>query len=267
MGESPPPAGVTSRRATQIPPGGATYPLALRDAGTCTRLAGIVRTMKSAWIAGASGLVGSQLLALLLEDTQFGAIVSLGRKRLDVANPKLEQRLVDFTRLELDAVASPEVAFCALGTTIAKAGSQQAFRAIDHDAVLAFARCALAAGARCFALVSALGADPASRIFYNRVKGETEADLRSLGFASLVIAQPSLLLGDRAESRPTERAMIVTSRLLAGLLKPFASRPIEAQVVARALLAIARDPQPGTRIYLSGELQSLGRAEHPRPAL
>jgi uncharacterized protein YbjT (DUF2867 family) len=214
--------------------------------------------MKTAWITGASGLVGSQLLALLLEDAQFGAVVSLGRKQIEISSPKLVQRVVAFTALDVEGLAAPEVAFCALGTTIGKAGSQQAFRAIDHDAVLTFATAALAAGAHCFALVSSLGADPQSRIFYNRVKGETEADLRALGFESLVIAQPSLLLGDRVESRPAERAMIVASRVLGGVLTPFASRPIEARVVARALLAIAHDPKPGARAYPSGELQRLG---------
>jgi len=214
--------------------------------------------MKTAWLAGASGLVGSQLLALLLEDPEFGAVVSLGRRRLELESPKLTQQVVDFSALSSAGLAAPRVAFCALGTTIGKAGSQEAFRAVDHDAVLEFAKAAFAAGATCFALVSSLGADPRSRIFYNRVKGETEADLRALGFPSLVIAQPSLLLGDRSESRPTERALIVASRFLGGLLKPFASRPIEATVVARALLTIAHDPPPGATTYRSGELQRLG---------
>ncbi|MEI9952175.1 MAG: oxidoreductase [Pseudomonadota bacterium] len=214
--------------------------------------------MKTAWIAGASGLVGSQLLALLLADAEFGTVVSLGRKRLEVASPKLVQRAVDFASLDVQELAPPEVAFCALGTTIDKAGSQQAFRAVDHDAVLAFAQAALAAGARGFVLVSGLGADPRSSIFYNRVKGETEADLRALGFASLAIAQPSLLLGERAESRPKERAFAAVSRFLGGALKPFGWRPIEGQVVARALVTIAHDPPTGAQTYPSGQLQSLG---------
>jgi len=198
------------------------------------------------------------LLALLLDDPEYGAVVSLGRKQLDVASPKLVQRVVDFSALDASGLAAPEVAFCALGTTIGKAGSQQAFRAVDHDAVLEFAKAALAMGARRFATVSALGADPRSRIFYNRVKGETEADLRALGFASLIIAQPSLLLGDRVESRPTERALVVASRFLGGVLKPFAARPIEAEVVARAVLSIAHDSEPGTRTFPNAELQRLG---------
>jgi uncharacterized protein YbjT (DUF2867 family) len=214
--------------------------------------------MKTAWIAGASGLVGSQLLGMLLEDVEFGSVISLGRRQLDLANPKLVQHTVDFASLDVQGLPAPEVAFCALGTTIGKAGSQQAFRAVDHDAVLAFATAALTAGARRFVLVSSLGANPSSRIFYNRVKGETEADLRTLGFASLAIAQPSLLLGDRVESRPGERALVVASRFLGGVLRPLASRPIEAQVVARALLVIANDPPTGAQTYPSGQLQRLG---------
>jgi len=185
-------------------------------------------------------------------------VVSLGRKRLDVESPKLMQRVVDFSALDVAGLAAPEVAFCSLGTTIAKAGSQEAFRAVDYDAVLAFARAALAEGARCFVLVSSVGADARSSIFYSRVKGETETALRALGFASLLIAQPSLLLGDRVESRPGERALVIASRFLGAVLKPFAARPIEAHVVAKALLAIAHEPGAGPRTYPSAELQRLG---------
>jgi len=216
--------------------------------------------MKTAWVAGASGLVGSKLLTRLLDDSRTEVVVSLGRRPLEVSSPKLVQRRVDFAALDVTGLPTPDVAFCTLGTTIGKAGSQQAFRAVDHDAVLAFARAARAAGAPTFLIVTALGADPTSSVFYNRVKGETEADLRTLAFPSLAILQPSLLLGDRTESRPAERAAIVASRLLAPLLKPFASRPIEADTVARALVVLAHAPKPGTTVYPSGELQTLGAA-------
>jgi uncharacterized protein YbjT (DUF2867 family) len=214
--------------------------------------------MKTAWIAGASGLIGSRLLTRLLDDPAAQVVVSLGRRPLDVPSPKLVQRSVDFAALDVTGLPPPDVAFCTLGTTIGKAGSQAAFRAIDHDAVLAFAKAAHTAGAPTFLVVTALGADPTSSVFYNRVKGETEADLRQLGFASLAILQPSLLLGDRTESRPAERAAIVASRFLAPLLKPFAARPIEADVVARALISLAHAPKPGTTVYPSGELHRIG---------
>jgi uncharacterized protein YbjT (DUF2867 family) len=217
--------------------------------------------MTTAWIAGATGLVGSKLLARLLDDSAVAQLVSLGRSRVDVTSSKLLQRHVDFAALDVAGLPAPNLAFCALGTTIGKAGSQQAFRAVDHDAVLSFAKAALAAGAKTFLLVSALGANAGSSVFYNRVKGETETDLRALGFASLVIAQPSLLLGDRVESRPAERVAVVASRFLAPLLKPFASRPIEADAVARALVAAAHQPPSGTTVYHSGALQTLGAAD------
>jgi uncharacterized protein YbjT (DUF2867 family) len=215
--------------------------------------------MKTVWIAGASGLVGSRLLAHLLLHPATEVVVSFGRRQLAVDSPKLVQRQVDFGDLSSDGLPRPDVAFCTLGTTIAKAGSQAAFRAVDHDAVLTFAQAALGAGARRFLVVTALGGSPSSSVFYNRVKGEVEAKLSQLGFESLAIAQPSLLLGDRAESRPAERAAIVASRLFAPLLKPFASRPIEADVVARALVTLAEHPKPGTTRYPSSELQALGQ--------
>lgn len=214
--------------------------------------------MKIAWVAGASGLIGSKLLPRLLADPAFSKVVSLGRRPVEVQSPQLEQHRVDFGALDVTGLPAPDVAFCALGTTIGKAGSQAAFRAVDHDAVIAFARAAHTAGASTFIIVTALGADPQSRVFYNRVKGETENDLRKLGFASLAIAQPSLLLGDRTESRPTERATIVASRIFAPLLKPFAWRPIEADTVARALVYVAHSPKPGSTVYSSGDLQTLG---------
>ncbi len=128
------------------------------------------------------------MLALLLADAEFGTVVSLGRKRLEVASPKLVQRAVDFASLDVQELAPPEVAFCALGTTIAKAGSQQAFRAVDHDAVLAFRAGRAGCGsARLRAREWAWAQIRGRAFFTNRVKGETEADLRALGFSSLAI--------------------------------------------------------------------------------
>lgn len=214
---------------------------------------------RSAWLAGASGLIGGELLRLLLADPGYSTVVSLGRRPLDSKHDRLVQRSVDFASLDVSGLPAPDVAFCTLGTTIKKAGSQAAFRAVDHDAVLAFARAAHAAGARTFVVVTALGASAQSSVFYNRVKGETEAALRAVGFPSLAIAQPSLLLGERAEARLGESIAISASRLFSGVLKPFAWRPIEASAVARALVAIARQPPSGTTLYPSGALQTLGK--------
>jgi uncharacterized protein YbjT (DUF2867 family) len=210
-----------------------------------------------AWIAGASGLVGGHALDALLEDPRFTTVVSLVRRSSGRAHPRLIERAVDFAALSAEDLAglpAPNVGLCALGTTIARAGSKDAFRAVDHDAVLAFARAVRDRGARAFVIVTALGASVDSMIFYNRVKGEAEQALRAMQWPSLAIVQPSLLLGDRAESRPGERVAIVLSRALRPLLAPFAGRPVEARDVGLALVSLAREPAPGTRVVPSAEL-------------
>jgi len=214
---------------------------------------------RTALVAGASGLVGGYLLDALLEAPQYREVHSLGRRPLPKQHPKLVQHTVDFARLGGETLPPAQEAFCCLGTTIKKAGSQESFRAVDHDAVLAFASAAKKAGVQRFLVVTALGSDARSRVFYNRVKGETEEALKAMGFESLVILQPSLLLGERAESRPGERAAIIASRVLAPLLRPLASRPIEARTVARAMVALAHAAPQGVRVAPSGELQQLGR--------
>ncbi|WP_375771571.1 oxidoreductase [Archangium gephyra] len=214
---------------------------------------------RTALVAGASGLVGGFLLDALLEAPQYREVHSLGRRPLPRQHPKLVQHTVDFARLGGEALPPAQEAFCCLGTTIKKAGSQEAFRAVDHDAVLAFASASKKAGVQRFLVVTALGSDASSRVFYNRVKGETEEALKAMGFESLVILQPSLLLGERAESRPGERVAIIASRVLAPLLRPLASRPIEARTVARAMAALAQAAPQGVRVVPSGELQQLGR--------
>ncbi len=206
------------------------------------------------WLAGASGLVGGFALDLALSDAAFGTVVSFGRRPSGRASDKLIERAVDFAAFDAGDAPAPRAAVCALGTTIKKAGSREAFRAVDFDAVMAFAKGARAAGAECFALVSALGADAQSMVFYNQVKGECEDALRSMGWPSLVLAQPSLLLGDRAESRPGERVAIVLSRAVAPLLKPFGGRPIEASAVAKAVIDAAKERPAGVKVLSSGEM-------------
>jgi uncharacterized protein YbjT (DUF2867 family) len=214
---------------------------------------------RSVLIAGASGLVGRQILHGLLADDSVAAVHSVGRRELDVAHPKLTQHRVDFSRA-LPSLPSVGEAFVALGTTIKVAGSQQAFRAVDYDAVIAVAQAAKAAGATRLGVVSAMGADKHSGIFYNRVKGETEEALSAMGFATLVIARPSFLAGDReALGQPLrggEKLAMRISRILAPLI-PDNYKSIEASAVARALLdAVPRSS--GRRIMLSSELRRSG---------
>jgi uncharacterized protein YbjT (DUF2867 family) len=220
--------------------------------------------MPTALIAGASGLVGRHLLRLLLDAPEYDRVIALGRAPPDVAHPKLVALTADFTALDgLAAELACDDAFCCLGSTIKRAGSREAFRAVDHGAVLAFAWAARRGGAQRFFLVSALGASSASRVFYQRVKGETEEALFVLGFRTLAIFRPSLLLGRRAEFRAGERLSAVllwlAEPLLLGRLRQY--RAISAEVVARAMLrcSFGRGGQ-GVLVFPSDEIQDLGLA-------
>jgi uncharacterized protein YbjT (DUF2867 family) len=205
-------------------------------------------------LAGATGLVGREILQGLLADDSVKAVHALGRRALD-PQPKLICNVVDFAALP--PFPPVDEAYLALGTTIKVAGSQAAFRAVDFDANLAVARVVKAAGARRVGLVSAMGADAHSRIFYSRVKGELEDALARLNFEGLVIARPSMLVGDReALGQPVRRgeriAMYVGAVL--GPLIPANYRPIAASKVARALLTRVPTAR-GREVLLSGAMQ------------
>ena len=217
--------------------------------------AAMTSSPRIAWVAGATGLVGRSLLAGLLADAGVQAVHTLGRRAPALQDAKLTHHAVhDFAALP--AAPAPTEVYLALGTTIKVAGSQAAFRAVDFDANLAVARAARAAGATRLGLVSAMGADARSRIFYNRVKGELEDALGQLGFDTLVIARPSFLAGDRASLgqpvRSGEKLALRVSRSLRPLIPPNL-RSIAAADVAAALLRevpVAR----GTKVLLSGAM-------------
>jgi len=188
--------------------------------------------------------VGAELLAQLAAEPSGSVEVDHLARRAVEATPPVSVRVVDFAALDAVEVGAAEVGFCALGTTIAKAGSQAAFVQVDRDAVLAYAKLCQRAGAHTFVLVSSLGADPKSRVFYNRIKGEVEAELAKLGFQHLVIVRPSVLDGARSESRPGEAVAIVVMRVLSPLLVGGLRRyrPSPARQVAAAMRALARAP-------------------------
>jgi uncharacterized protein YbjT (DUF2867 family) len=212
--------------------------------------------MKDALLAGATGLIGREIAA---QWTGPGKLHLLVRRPQATTHRLHRVRIVDYDSLPELPVA--ESAYCCLGTTIKTAGSQRAFRAVDFEAVVAFARAARAAGATRFAVVSALGANPKSSNFYSRVKGEMEAAVSGLGFTTVIIARPSLLAGNRAAlgqaPRPGERLALAVASPLAGLI-PKTWRPIAAATVARAMLRAADTATPGVRLIESRELQDLG---------
>jgi uncharacterized protein YbjT (DUF2867 family) len=223
----------------------------------------VPRRGRVALVAGATGLVGSALIDALLADSAVGAVHALVRRKSAGLGGRsgVHQHEVDYAA-GIGALPPADDAFCCLGTTIRAAGSKAAFRAVDHDAVLAFARAARAAGATRLGVVSALGADARSGIFYNRVKGEMESAIALLGYPCVVIVRPSLLLGDRAAlgqpARFGERAAMAAAAPL-GWLMPKSVRPIEAATVARAMLRAVRSAPDGVQVLASGQLLALGQ--------
>lgn len=193
-------------------------------------------TSRRVLIAGTTGLVGARLLQCLLDDPDVSQVHALVRRPVDLSHAKLKVYAVDFARLP--PLPPLDEAYLAIGTTIKAAGSQEAFRAVDLGLNLTVAKAAVAAGARRLGVVSAVGADARSRVFYNRVKGELEDALRALDLDALVIAQPSLLLGDRAALGQPPRlgeALAMPVARWVGRFVPGRWRPVAGDQVARAL--------------------------------
>jgi uncharacterized protein YbjT (DUF2867 family) len=206
----------------------------------------------TAILAGASGLVGGECLARLLERPEYGRVIVLARRELGAAarHPKVQQLITDFS--DLDSFG-PELAgehvFCALGTTIRKAGSQARFREVDYEYPRRLAELTRRQRARHFSVVSALGASPNSPFFYSRVKGELEQALKVMDWPSLGIFRPSLIAGERAESRPLEK---LSERLLR--FAPAGWSSVEAREIARAMVALALREPRGVTIVESREI-------------
>ena len=217
---------------------------------------------RKALLLGASGLIGGHCLALLLQDDTYDEVIVLLRKPLPQTHPKLTQHIVNFDRLhEHAALLTADDVFCCLGTTIKKAGSQGAFRKVDFTYAYEAAQLAVANGAEQFLLVSSLGADANSSVFYSRVKGELEIAISALPFTAVSIFQPSLLLGERAEFRLGERLAEPLAKALSFLLLgPFRKyRPIEARTVAAAMIQVAKSQPKGVQVYESDQIQEIGQ--------
>jgi uncharacterized protein YbjT (DUF2867 family) len=217
---------------------------------------------KKAVLLGATGLVGGQLLGILLESEAYGQVVTITRKPLP-EHRKLKQVVVtqlDEMSEHNEIFVDANDVFCCLGTTIKKAGSQAAFRKVDYDYPVLAARLAKEFGAQRFLIVTAMGANAASKIFYSRVKGEAEAAIRELQLPAVSIMRPSLLLGDRGEFRLGEAIASWLSKPLAFLLGGplLKARPIEGRTVAAVMHRMAQMYLPGTHVYENDQLHKLG---------
>ncbi len=204
-------------------------------------------------LAGATGLTGEHLLDRMLNEPTVKRVIAPARRKL-AEHPRLENPIGPLAELIPHLVQPVDTVFCCLGTTLKEAGSEEAFRSVDFDLPLALGERGLALGARHYIVVSALGADSKSSIFYSRVKGELEDALRQQGWPQLTIARPSLLLGQREEIRLAELLAAPFSRILPGKL-----HGIEAIALARALWRLALETGKGTRVVESDELRKLGK--------
>lgn len=205
----------------------------------------------SALLLGATGLVGREILRLLLDDPYFARVVVIARRATGVQHPKLEEHVFELDAMEEHAeLFAVDDLFCALGTTIRLAKTKQQFRVIDHDYAITAARLGREHGASHYLLVSSLGANAQSPVFYNRVKGEVEQDLLAIGYPRVTIARPSFLLGKREPPRLGERLFSWVGWLMPGRVKP-----IPPSDVAHALVAAAHEPAPGVQFLDSRSMR------------
>ena len=215
-------------------------------------------TTRKALIVGASGLIGGFCLQALLNDPAYSEVIALARKPLLTTHRKLNTVITNFSNLENDlSNIQVDDVFCCLGTTIKKAGSQEAFKQVDFSLVLTVAEIMRQQGAEQFLVISSMGADPNSKVFYSRVKGEMEQALQNLDYPCLRIIRPSLLLGKREEFRFGERIGV----MLAPILKPLMIgslrkyRPVEAESVAEFMVKVAHEqPISGVHVYESDKI-------------
>lgn len=210
-------------------------------------------------IAGASGLIGSNLLQLLLQHPAYTEVLILVRKKLDVHHQKLTQLVVNFNELEKQQPLNGDVFFSCLGTTNSKTPDKKIYYKIDHDYPVQLAQLAAANGVKQYHLVSSVGADVASSTFYLKTKGETERDVQSAGVDSLHIYRPSFLIGNRPDARIGEKiagaVLAVLNPLLMGSLRKYKS--IAALDVARAMLNQSLQNPEGVYIYPSDKIREL----------
>lgn len=216
--------------------------------------------MKTALIIGSTGLIGSQLLKLLLESEEYSTVITFVKRDSGIQHPKLKQHIIDFDKPEdyQNFVVGDDF-FCTIGTTIKKAGSQDAFRKVDFEYPKQFAALALQNKVKQFLIVSSLGADASSSNFYLKTKGEIQDFLKKCLFENVSVFQPSLLLGNRKEFRLGEKIgaffMKLFSLLFIGNLKKY--KAIQSEAVAKAMFIIAQKNYKGFHIIESDSIQEI----------
>jgi uncharacterized protein YbjT (DUF2867 family) len=216
---------------------------------------------KTALIAGATGLIGKELLQFLLNGSEYDKVVAIVRRSVETDYPKLDERIVDFDNLEqFKEIFTVDDVFCCLGTTIKKAKTKEAMWKIDVDYPVAIANLSSSQGARKFLLVSSMNADPDSPIFYSKMKGKLEEEIKQISFETTAVFHPSLLLGERDEFRLGERAAAAIFTkipfLFGGPLKKY--KAIEGRTVASAMYRVAQKDTAGLTIYPSEKIQEIG---------
>lgn len=216
----------------------------------------VVTQLRSVMLIGATGLVGKECLRLLIDDDTCSRVVVLARRSLPAQQKalKVEEHVIDFEDLgSCGAFFDVDQVICALGTTLRQTPDREAYRKVDFEYPVTAGRLALEHGARHYLVVSAVSADSKSRIFYNRTKGEMEDALKALGFRSLTIAQPSVLIGERTEPRLSEKIAWKFS-----FMTPSKYRPVHAASVAHALTHFARVDEPGVHVIPNADIERLG---------
>lgn len=219
-------------------------------------------TGRTATLIGATGLIGSHLLQLLEADDHFSTIRLLVRRPYKSGSPRTEVKLIDFADHESYrlGIYGSDAVFCAIGTTQKKVkGDKEAYRRVDHDIPVRAAQFSALSGCAHFSLVSSVGADSSSGNFYLKLKGQVEDEVRRQAIPSIAVFRPSILLGDRKESRPAERigqvAMSALSFALIAKLRKY--KPIHARQVATAMIAAAKEQRSGFNVYEYGEMKEL----------
>ncbi|MBT2728062.1 NAD-dependent epimerase/dehydratase family protein [Bacillus sp. ISL-75] len=220
---------------------------------------------KTALVLGASGLVGNELVKTLIQQNNYEKIHLLVRRPVEFNDPSCEEHIVDFDQLhkyqELFHVTD---VFCCLGTTIKKAKSKEAFRKVDYEYPVEAAKISSKTGVEKYLIITAMGSNSKSLIFYNQVKGQVEEALGKLIIPSVHIFRPSLLLGERTEfrfgERIAEKASAFLNLLMVGALRPY--KAIEARNVAAAMAAVAQTEKSGVNIYPSHEIERIAREKN-----